>query len=69
MITDVRNRQIRGLDLRIRRLRAGISQTDLAVAMGTARPRVSVIEATYRPSAKAVERYLSALEQLRAGGG
>jgi len=64
VLTKVPTRSARGLDLRLRRTRWGITQTALAVEMGVARPRVSQIEATYRPSRTTVERYLSALDRL-----
>jgi transcriptional regulator with XRE-family HTH domain len=66
VLTDVRTRSVRGLDLRLRRTRVGVTQTQLAADMGVARPRVSQIEATYRPSVNAVRRYLAALDRLLA---
>jgi transcriptional regulator with XRE-family HTH domain len=64
VLTKVPTRSVRGLDLRLRQTRSGITQTVLAVEMGVARPRASQIEATYRPSRTTVDRYKSALDRL-----
>ncbi|MGI8830539.1 MAG: helix-turn-helix domain-containing protein [Candidatus Limnocylindria bacterium] len=53
-----------GLDLRLRRTAAMVTQTQLAAAIGVSRQAVSNVEALYRPSEAAVARYLTALERL-----
>jgi transcriptional regulator with XRE-family HTH domain len=67
VLTKVPTRSVRGLDLRLWRTRSGITQTALAVEMKVSRPRVSQIEATYRPSRTTIERYQSALKALVGG--
>jgi transcriptional regulator with XRE-family HTH domain len=51
-----------GLDLRIARLRAGISQKELARRLGVYPQRVSEAEQRLRVAPKFVDRYLAALE-------
>lgn len=53
-----------GLDLRLRRTAAMVSQTKLAAEIGVSRQAVSNVEALYRPSDSAVARYLAALDRL-----
>lgn len=53
-----------GLDLRLRRTAAMVTQTELAAEIGVSRQAVSNLEALYRPSDTAVARYLAALERL-----
>lgn len=55
-----------GLDLRLRRTALGVSQTAVAGRMGVSRPRVSQVEAMYRPPRSIVTRYLAALEEAAA---
>ena len=43
------------------RTRAGLSQRDLAVRMGTSQPTVARLEGGHKPSLKTLERYAKAL--------
>lgn len=53
-----------GLDLLVARRRAGLTQQEVADAMGVSRPRVAYLEARYHPPNKAVARYIEALRDL-----
>jgi transcriptional regulator with XRE-family HTH domain len=53
-----------GFDLKIERLRHGLSQQALADQMGVNRSRVAAIESQERPSMASVNRYRSALVAL-----
>jgi DNA-binding XRE family transcriptional regulator len=55
-----------GLDLKLRRVEAGVTQTDLARHMGVWRQTVSVVEGSLRPRPRMVEHYLRALDELAA---
>lgn len=55
-----------GLDLKLARVAAGVTQTDLARHMGIWRQTVSVVEGSLRPRRRMVERYLKALDELAA---
>ena len=57
-----------GLDLKVERIRAGVTQLALAARMGRSRWHVGQLEAQLRPSARAVERYRQALEEAVAAG-
>jgi predicted transcriptional regulator len=56
-----------GLDLRLRRVALGVSQTAIARAMQVPRQRIGQIESHYRPTTASVERYLVALQQAEQG--
>jgi len=58
--------RLTGLDLRLRRTAAFVTQTDLAREIGVSRQSVGNLEALLRPHPRAVARYLAALEQLSA---
>jgi len=68
MVSTFRGRAPRGLDLRILRIRAHVTQTDLAEEIGVQRPQVSQWEAAMWPSAAACERYLDALDRISRRG-
>ena len=53
-----------GIDLLVARREKGLTQSDVAIAMGVNRQRVSALERSFRPPQKAVERYLAALRQV-----
>ena len=55
-----------GLDLRLRRTAAGVSQVALAERMGVARQRIGQVEGMYRPPRRLRSRYLAALAELEA---
>lgn len=55
---------IRGLDLRLLRTERRATATAVAAAAGWSRQRVSLIEATDRPTERAVRRYLDALAKV-----
>lgn len=50
-----------GLDLKVARIRAGVTATALAARLGVSRQRIVNIEGSLRPSSGASERYLQAL--------
>ena len=56
--------RLTGLDLRLRRTAAFVTQTSIARELGVSRQAVGNIEALLRPSPTAVERYLQALRQV-----
>lgn len=56
-------RRVRGVDLRVQRVRQGLRQQDIADRMGVSRRWVAAIEATYRPAAAVTARYLDALRE------
>jgi transcriptional regulator with XRE-family HTH domain len=62
---DTRERPFRpsGLDLKLRRIAAGISQRELARRLDVSPQRVAAVEATYRPSEAMLGRYAAALSQ------
>jgi transcriptional regulator with XRE-family HTH domain len=66
MANGIPNRIGTGLDLKLRRIASGHSETAVAAAMGVSRRRVGNIEAMLRPPGGAVERFLRALEQVDA---
>jgi transcriptional regulator with XRE-family HTH domain len=51
-----------GLDLRVERVRRGLTQTELARRMGVPRQRVSLIEGSIRPTERLVARFMAALD-------
>ncbi len=53
-----------GMDLRLRRVALGVSQSDLARRLGVSRQRIGNIEGMLRPGRTAVDRYLAALAEL-----
>jgi transcriptional regulator with XRE-family HTH domain len=55
-----------GLDLRLRRVGLGITQTAIARQMRVPRQRVGQIESYYRPTPDSVARYLDALAAAEA---
>jgi transcriptional regulator with XRE-family HTH domain len=50
-----------GIDLMVARRQAGLTQWDVAAAMGVNRQRISALERSFRPPRRAIERYLAAL--------
>jgi len=50
-----------GLDLKVERVRARVTATSIAEAMGVTRQRVSAIEAQAVVTARSTERYRAAL--------
>jgi len=56
--------RLTGLDLRLRRTAAFVTQTSIARELGVSRQAVGNVEALVRPSPTAVERYLQALRQV-----
>jgi transcriptional regulator with XRE-family HTH domain len=53
-----------GLDLKVRRVAADVTQQSLALAMGVNAPRISYIEGRRVVSVNAADRYLAALSTL-----
>ncbi len=53
-----------GLDLKLKRIAAGVTATALAAKIGVVRSAVSNAERELRPSAHRVRVYLEALEQI-----
>ncbi len=53
-----------GMDLRLRRVEAGVSQSALARHLGVSRQRVGNLERMYRPGRTAADRYVVALVEL-----
>ena len=53
-----------GLDLKILRMRHGVTQTELARQMGVWRQTLSVTEGALRPNRQQVARYLAALDEI-----
>ena len=54
-----------GIDLKVERIRAGVSVRDLAAAMGISSSRVSRIEAEPRVTERMLARYRAALGTCR----
>lgn len=67
--STVRRSDYSGFDLKLARIIARISQTELAREVGVARPLVAAWEASTRPSEAAVQRYLEALRRILDQGG
>ncbi len=59
-----RSNSFTGLDLKFARLAGGVQAREVASSLGVSPQRVSAIEATYRPSARVVARYLAALDSV-----
>jgi len=56
-----------GLDLKLRRIRAGAKQYDVAAALGVSPQFVSLVElGRKQPPHRFVERYLETVDRLRA---
>ncbi len=55
---------VTGMDLKLQRVAAGVTQTAIAGQMGCWRQTVSVIEGALRPPRHQVQRYRVALDQL-----
>ena len=53
--------QLRGLDLKAERVRAGLTQAQLGERMGVSGRRVANVEAEYRPAPSICKRILTAL--------
>lgn len=53
-----------GLDLKLRRVAAGVTATALAAELGIGRSSVSNVERELRPTSHRVKSYLDALERL-----
>lgn len=58
---DTSSPQLRGVDLKAERVRAGLTQAELGARMGVSGRRVANIELAYRPSPGIVRRILSAI--------
>ena len=57
-----------GLDLKLRRVAAGVQVKQIADAMGISSPRLSRIEREPRVTPAMLDRYVSALETCRTSG-
>lgn len=53
-----------GMDLRLERVRRRATVTAVALAAGLSRQRITAIEATAWPTARAATRYLAALDSV-----
>jgi transcriptional regulator with XRE-family HTH domain len=53
--------QVRGVDLKAERVRAGLTQRDLGARIGVSGRRVANVEAEYRPAPTIVRRILDAI--------
>lgn len=53
--------QLRGIDLRAERVRAGLTQAQLGERLGVSGRRIANVEGLYRPSPAIVRRILAAL--------
>lgn len=53
--------QLRGIDLKAERVRADLTQAELAARLGVSTSRIANVEGAYRPPATIVERFLAAL--------
>jgi len=53
--------QLRGIDLKAERVRAGLTQRALGARLGVSGRRVANVEAEYRPAPSIVRRILAAL--------
>lgn len=62
--STVRRSEYSGFDLKLARIVARISQTDLAREVGVARPLVGAWEGSERPTEAAAQRYLEALLRI-----
>jgi transcriptional regulator with XRE-family HTH domain len=54
----------RGIDLKAARVRAGLTQSDLAALLGVSRSRIYNVESAYQPARSIVRRILAALAAL-----
>jgi transcriptional regulator with XRE-family HTH domain len=64
VLIDPTQRPRTGHDLAVLRVWHGIRQAEVAAALGLSRQRVGQWEAAQRPSARAIARYVDALEDL-----
>ena len=53
-----------GMDLRLRRVALGVSQSDMARHLGVSRQRIGNIEGMLWPGRAAADKYLAALAEL-----
>ena len=53
-----------GMDLRLRHVAPGVSQSDMARHLDVSRQRIGNIEGMLRPGRAAVDKYLAALAEL-----
>ncbi len=53
-----------GMDLRLRRVALGVSQSDMARHLGVSRQRIGNIEGMLWPGRAAADKYLDALAEL-----
>lgn len=58
--------RLTGMDLRLRRTAARVTQTALARRLGVSRQAIGNVELLQYPTPAAAERYLAALEQVAA---
>jgi transcriptional regulator with XRE-family HTH domain len=63
---QTRGGQLRGIDLKAERVRAGLTQVDLGARIGVSGRRVANVEAEYRPAPTITRRILDAI--AAAGG-
>lgn len=56
-----RTEQLRGIDLKAERVRAGLTQADLGARIGVSGRRVANVEAEYRPAPTIIRRILEAI--------
>lgn len=57
-----------GLDLKIERIRAGVSQTTIARRLGVTRHRIGYIEGRLRPTDRAIAEFRAALAEAVDAG-
>lgn len=57
---------MKGSELKAVRLKARIRQREVADAMGVSQMRIANLEATEKPTIKAVERYMVAIDEIKA---
>ncbi len=53
--------ELRGIDLKAERVRAGLTQRTLGARLGVSGRRIANVEGAYRPAASIVRRYLAGL--------
>jgi len=58
--------QLRGIDLKAERVRAGLTQRALGARLGVSGRRIATVEAEYHPAASIVARILAALGSVES---
>ena len=56
-----REPQLRGIDLRAERVRAGLTQRELGARLGVSEHRIRNVEGEYRPAPNMVRRIMASL--------